>query len=534
VKPDIFFDHFELLAEAPNGVQKLRELILQIAVQGKLVPQDPNDEHANVLLRKNAEQRARLEGEGKIRRQKELSEISEDEKKFDLPNGWEWVKLGQLMEMFNGRAFKSTEWNETGLPIIRIQNLNDATATFNYFDGELAEQHLVQDGSFLISWSGTPGTSFGAFIWNRGTAALNQHINKCLVFLEDADLEYLRLSVNSCMDHLISRAQGGVGLKHVTKGTLNNIVFGYPPLAEQPRIVAKVDQLMKLCDEVEQRQQNKRQTRIALNNSALDHMLTAPDPTIFVTHWQQINDNFDLLYDTPETILQLRQAILQLAVQGKLVPQNPNEEPAKVLLEKIAGEKTRLIKQDKIKKQKPFSEIPKQEKPFALPESWEWIRLGSAGVGSTGTTPSTRNPEYYGGDMPFLGPGQITPRGEILDLGKTLTDEGCEFSVLAEPGEILMVCIGGSIGKSAMVRSKVAFNQQINSINPILVDSTFLNYSMNTPFFQTSVLTAATGSATPIINRAKWEELLVPLPPPRRTTPHRRQCRSTHETLRRP
>jgi len=139
--------------------------------------------------------------------------------------------------------------------------------------------------------------------------------------------------------------------------------------------------------------------------------------------------------------------------------------------------------------------------------------LGSAGIGSTGTTPSTSNPRYYDGEIPFIGPGQISPEGDITEPDKTLTMEGCEYSTIAESGDILMVCIGGSIGKSAIVRSKIAFNQQINCIRPLIVDSVFLNVTMKTPHFQAAILDAATGSATPIINRSKWEELLIPLPP---------------------
>ena len=215
----------------------------------------------------------------------------------------------------------------------------------------------------------------------------------------------------------------------------------------------------------------------------------------------------------PHGIKKLRELILELAVRGKLVPQNPNEESANVLLEKIAKEKARLIKKGKIKKQKPLSEITEDEKPFELPLRWEWVRLGATGLGSTGKTPGTRNPKYYDGAIPFLGPGQITIEGDITEPNKTLTEEGCEYSAIAKSGDILMVCIGGSIGKSAIAPSKVAFNQQINSIRPLFVDSTYLNVAMNTPHFQTSILDTATGSATPIINRSKWGELLVALPP---------------------
>jgi len=245
--------HFDTLFTTEDSIVQLKQTILQLAVMGRLVPQDPNDESASELLKRIAAEKARRVMAGKVKKDKPLPPITEEEKSFKLPSGWEWVKLGMLMEMFNGRAFNQTEWSSSGLPIIRIQNLNDKNAPFNYFSGDVSENNYVEPGAFLISWSGTPGTSFGAFIWNGTSGALNQHINKCMIFGDEINKQYLRLAVNSCMDHLIENAQGGVGLKHVTKGTLNNCVFAIPPLSEQHRIVAKVDELMSLCDTLKAR-----------------------------------------------------------------------------------------------------------------------------------------------------------------------------------------------------------------------------------------------------------------------------------------
>ena len=127
------------------------------------------------------------------------------------------------------------------------------------------------------------------------------------------------------------------------------------------------------------------------------------------------------------------------------------------------------------------------------PAGWTWTRLGNIGLASTGKTPSTGKREYYGGDVPFTGPGQITLGGEILDSDKSLTNEGCEQGAIAEPGDILMVCIGGSIGKSAIATSRIAFNQQINSIRPILVSPEMINYAMNTAQFQACLLYTSHG-----------------------------------------
>ena len=149
--------------------------------------------------------------------------------------------IGELCKLINGRAFKPSEWTTTGLPIIRIQNLNDTTKEFNYFDGEYSERHEVNDGELLFSWSGTPGTSFGAFFWNRGKAVLNQHIFRVLVEPDRVDKDYFRYAMNSRLDRIINQAHGGVGLKHITKGKLEAVTVPLPPLSEQKRIAGILD-----------------------------------------------------------------------------------------------------------------------------------------------------------------------------------------------------------------------------------------------------------------------------------------------------
>ena len=212
-------------------------------------------------------------------------------------------------------------------------------------------------------------------------------------------------------------------------------------------------------------------------------------------------------------IKKLRELILELAVRGKLVSQDPNDELASELLKRIAAEKAELVKQGKIKKQKPLPEISEDEKPFELPVGWEWVRLGNVGVCSTGKTPSTSVSSHFNGNIPFVGPGQITQCGEITPGDKFLSEDGMLNSTEANNGDVFTVCIGGSIGKSAVVSERVAFNQQINSIRPVLVDSKYLYFSISTTLFISSMITASTGSATPIINRGKWESLLIPCAP---------------------
>ena len=510
------------------GIKRLRELILDLAVRGKLVPQDLNEEPASVLLKKIAEEKMRLIKEKKIKKQKELPVISDSEMTFSLPVGWEWVKLGQLMEMYNGRAFKQSEWSDEGLPIVRIQNLNNQSAPFNYFNDEVAEQHVIDDGTFLISWSGTPGTSFGAFVWDRGLGALNQHINKCLVFGDQDNLQYLKIAVNSCMDHLISKAQGGVGLKHVTKGTLNNVVFGFPPLAEQHRIVAKVDELMALCDQLEQQQTDSLTAHQTLVETLLN-ALVHPEPdeegaataTNFEQAWQRIAEHFDTLFTTEHSIDQLKQTILQLAVMGKLVPQNPDDEPASVLLEKIAKEKARLIKEEEIKKQKALPKITDEEKPFELPRGWVWSKIGDASL-STDYGLSDKSSVGEVG-VPVLAMGHIQSGKVLLETQKVVSESVESLPVLFLKNRDLLYNRTNSaelVGKTGIYigdDDKYTFASYLIRIrtdkNSLLPE--FINLNMLTPLFrETQIvphLKQQCGQAN--VNGTIMKNMLIAIPP---------------------
>lgn len=212
------------------------------------------------------------------------------------------------------------------------------------------------------------------------------------------------------------------------------------------------------------------------------------------------------------TAQELKNSILQHAVQGKLVPQDPTDEPASVLLERIKAEKQQLIKDKKIKAEKPLPPITEEEIPFEIPESWEWCRLGEIGITQTGTTPSTQHIEFFGNEIPFIKPADISFSG-INYENEGLTMLGATKSRIVESGSVMMVCIGGSIGKCFYNDRNVCCNQQINTLTPILSYHKYLFYAMCSDTFFQSMLSKATGTATPIINKSTWSEILIPFPP---------------------
>lgn len=159
------------------------------------------------------------------------------------PLGWAKATIGEVCDLVNGKAFKPSDWSKSGLPIIRIQNLNKPSVKFNHFDGEIEDRFLVEGGDLLFAWSGTPGTSFGAHLWNGPKAVLNQHIFNVRFDQKSLDRNFLRHAINQTLDEQIAKAHGGVGLRHVTKGKFEETEVSVPPLPEQRRIVAKVDSL---------------------------------------------------------------------------------------------------------------------------------------------------------------------------------------------------------------------------------------------------------------------------------------------------
>ncbi|MDW3225823.1 MAG: restriction endonuclease subunit S [Paracoccaceae bacterium] len=348
-------EFYERISDAEDAIPRLRRLVLDLAVRGKLVEQDAHDKPEDFTPSDKS---------GKTLGSRASSKkVPPSVEPYSLPKMWKWVEIGDQLDLLNGMAFKPSDWASDGLRIVRIQNLNRQDAPFNYCEPNFArERSLIDDGSFLISWSGTPGTSFGAFIWDRGPAVLNQHIFRCDFKTEAFTPKYLRLAINGRLDEMIEKAHGGVGLQHITKGKLEAMLIGLPPLAEQHRIVAKVDELMALCDQLEQARAEREAVRDRLTTASLAR-LTAPDTTAddFPTHAAFALEALPTFTTRPDQIKTLRQTILNLAVRGKLVKQDPANGSGAELMANIASS---------IDPRK-FTRVDHNLIDFAVPEGWD-------------------------------------------------------------------------------------------------------------------------------------------------------------------
>ena len=323
----------------------------------------------------------------------------------------------------------------------------------------------------------------------------------------------------------------GIAFPSISKDQLARLVIPFPPLAEQHRIVAKVDELMALCDQLEAAQQERERCRDRLASASLQRLNQpaeanpATDQAEAAEARQQAQreqqkdharfhlQNLHRLTTRPEHIKAMRQTILNLAVRGDLVRSVSSDGPAESLLTAIAKTKSQLAKTGSIRKTADLPPLPAEGAPFPLPRCWAWQRLGTVGYTQTGTTPPTSMPECFGGKTPFVTPSDLTASVTTY-VGKGLTEIGVKHSRLIAKNSVLMVCIGSTIGKVNTVDRDICCNQQINTLTPVVDGMTgYIAIALRSDFFQRLVMANAGMGTLPILSKGKWEMLPVPLPP---------------------
>ncbi|WP_336316581.1 restriction endonuclease subunit S [Stutzerimonas stutzeri] len=497
-------DNLPLLAGAPNGIKKLRELILELAVRGKLVPQDPSDEPASELLRRIAEEKARLVAEGKIKKQKPLTERDDEAPAFELPAGWAWARLSNVVNVLNGRAYKKEELLDAGTPVLRVGNLFTSNHWY-YSNLTLEEDKYCNPGDLLFAWS----ASFGPFIWQGERSIYHYHIWKLDFYAQSQLSKYYLYNFLLEQTQEIKAAGHGVSMVHMTKEKMEKLVVPVPPLAEQHRIVAKVDELMALCDRLEAQQADAESAHAQLVQALLGSLTQAADAQDFAASWQRLAEHFHTLFTTESSIDALKQTLLQLAVMGKLVPQDPSEEPASELLKRIAKEKARLVAEGKIRKTKQLPEITDNDKLASTPNGWESVRFGQVIelISGQHLGPDEYFESIRDGAIPYLtGPADF---GETYPRPTRFTNERRATSI---KGDILLTVKGAGVGKTNFVdQDEFAISRQLMAIRPIIVDAQFARnmlLSMSAHFHSKSI-----GIAIPGISREDVLDTLIGIPP---------------------
>jgi type I restriction enzyme S subunit len=501
------------------GIKKLRELILELAVQGKLVPQEPNDEPAYVLLERMSKERTLLLEEKKIKPAKKLPTVDHEEKFFELPIGWEFVRLNDIGEWGAGATPSRSRHQYYGgnIPWFKSGELTD-----DYISD--SEEHITElalketslrynkPGDVLIAMY---GATIGKTSILKSPGTTNQAVCACTPFNGVSNVFLLTL-LKAYKYRFIGMGWGGAQ-PNISREKIIATVIGLPPLAEQLRIVAKVDELMALCDQLEQQQTDSIAAHQTLVQTLLDTLTQAVDAAEFEQAWSRVAGHFDTLFTTESSIDQLKKTLLQLAVMGKLVPQDSYDEPANVLLEKIAAEKAQLIESGKIKKQSLLAKVTDEEKIFPLPKNWVWARLQDVIDVRDGTHDSPKDafgPNTYplvtsknfnNGDIDFEGARRISAE-DHFEISKRS---------LVEKYDILFSMIGGNLGNQVMVKDDREF-----SVKNVAL---FKYYSkeLTSPFFVKKYMEhlaldlqeKAIGGAQPFVSLGFLRNLVFALPP---------------------
>jgi len=501
------------------GIKKLRELILELAVRGLLVSQDPNDEPASALLEKLKNIKAELINNKLIKKNRKLPVISDDEKSFHLPSGWAWERFDEIYDVRDG-THDSPKPQATGYPLVTSKNLYTGQldmSNVKYISEtdhlKIIERSYVERNDILFAMIGSIGNPVIVDVdepFSIKNVALFKYFDKSL-----SVPSYLRYYLKLAAEIMKGQSSGGVQA-FVSLGNLRSFVMGVPPLAEQHRIVAKVDELMALCDQLEQQQENSIAAHELLVETLLTALTNAANKGDFDNAWTKIANHFDTLFTTEHSIDQLKQTILQLAVMGKLVPQDLSDEPASLLLEKITVKKELLVKEKKIKKQKELPEITEDEKPFELPKNWLWVRLGY--ITSKITDGDHQTPPRIAEGYRLLSAKNV--RDGYLEF------KNCDFiseehyiksreRCLPEPGDLLIVSVGGTIGRTSLVPadSDFALVRSVALIKPLLLNSSYLKHAMDSSLLQNSIHSRKRGGAQPCLYLSEIEMFGFSLPP---------------------
>ncbi|MFM4992647.1 restriction endonuclease subunit S [Aeromonas veronii] len=367
-----------------TGIKKLRELILELAVRGKLVPQDPSDEPASVLLERITAEKTRLVKEGKIKKSKVLPKISEEEQPFDLPEGWEWGCLGDIVAIIRGITFpaseKHCEPSEDRIACLRTANVQDKIEWDDllYVKTSFVKrlEQRVEVGDIVMSMANSKElVGKVAYIEKipSGSATFGGFLSVIRPYEIDASFLMTVLRAPQTRSVLIDRSSQTTNIANISLEKLNPLVIAIPPLPEQHRIVAKVGELMALCDQLELRSESQLAAHQMLVETLLATLTDSANADELAQNWARLSTHFDTLFTTEASIDALKQTILQLAVMGKLVPQDPSDEPASVLLERIVEHQAIRVKNKEI--QKPKKILVDDAFDLELPQGWHSILL---------------------------------------------------------------------------------------------------------------------------------------------------------------
>lgn len=507
---------FSTIFDRPEKVKKLREYILSLAVRGKLVEQDENDEPASVLLERIREEKDRLVKEKKIKKEKPLPEISEDEIPYELPKGWEWVRLGNCIITTQGVQIPKSEqienFKEGYIRYLYIGDFNNDN-NIKYVKNEYPNKIITEKDLIMVNTGSTAGTIFYGKYGILSNNLFSMSFDDTLL---DKNYLYYYLKSPIYKSLVLGNLKGGAN-PHLGHKKISECIFSYPPLNEQKKIVEKLDYLMEFCDKLEEQLEKQVKYATLSAKSILNSVSNCSSYEELEEALRFIIENFKDLTLADGAVCELKNAILSLAVKGKLVPQDDSDEPASLLLERIREEKDRLVKEKKIKKEKPLPEIGEDEIPYELPKGWEWVRLNNICSLITDGTHST--PKYTEYGVPFLSVKDLS-KG-FIDFSNTRfisEEEHTQLIKRCNPqyGDILLTKVGTTgIAKSIDTDKEFSIFVSVALLKIFnqYIDSIFLEKLINSPLVkkQSEENTQGVGNKNLVLKCIK--NFIIPIPP---------------------
>ncbi|WGK83214.1 restriction endonuclease subunit S [Vibrio aestuarianus] len=500
------------------GVKKLRELILELAVRGKLVPQDPNDEQASVLLERIAQEKAQLVKEKKIKKPKKLPNISDEEKPFDLPNGWSWIRLNEYGEWGSGSTPKRSNsgYYDGGIPWfksgeLKADYISESEETITELALSETSVRYNNVGDVLVAMY---GATIGKTAILSVRATTNQAVCACTPFTGLSNT-YLLTLLKAYKARLIGMGAGGAQ-PNISREKIINTVIALPSTAEQHRIVAKVDELMALCDQLEQQTEDSIEAHQVLVTTLLDTLTHSADADELMQNWARISEHFDTLFTTEESIDQLKQTILQLAVMGALSQPLNSDTSIDVHLDNI------LEQQKQLATAKEYSLIEAEVLKAKNEISNNRVVLKArcfCNFITKGTTPS-KNELLETGDVPFLKVYNIVNNELDFDYRPIFISNEVHTSKLkrsiAHPGDVIMNIVGPPLGKVAVLSEQYPqwnMNQALAVFKPVSsVFNRYLYYVLSCELTLRSVLSEVKGTAgQDNLSLEQCRDLLVPI-----------------------
>jgi len=539
MNPNWLLKHFDQISEAPDSVPRLRWFFLDLAVRGKLVEQDPNDEPASILLKRIKNEKKRQEKDGTIRIQKSMVPMNESEHLYSLPISWNWIRLSEVGAIIGGGTPPSKDDScftdgGAGFAWLTPADLGKHDDLFiSHGARDLTERGLACSSAQLMP-KGTVLFTSRAPIGYTAIAAnkisTNQGFKSVVPFILELN-RYIVIYFKAFAEWIDGKASGTT-FKEVSRKIVSNLPFPLPPIAEQHRIVAKVDELMALCDELEAAQAKREKRRDGLMAATLhglnngDTSSEADNVATFEENARFYFNHLPRLTTRPEHIQQLRQTILNLAVRGKLVQQDSNEKSADELLMRLqSATKIQLKKNSKTRKVKAPTHILPENLQFGTPQSWRWAKLGELSELITkGSSPKWQGIDYVseGDGVLFItsenvGNYRLKKLDDLKYVDKRFND--IEPRSILKHNDILMTLVGASIGRTAIydlhnganINQAVALIRLIPEIQGINIE--FLLHYLNSSYAIDSMLSSRVVTAQPNISLTDVREFSVPLPP---------------------